>query len=417
MIILRLAVLAAALAAGPRDPQIRWCPDYDQAFVEARDRNVPVLVAFIQDGEAQNEQMVTECYSDRPFIRQTKLTVNLIASQGTSDRHGVAEAKGPDGTVRKVCKKFGSVTCIEHQQIERRAFLDFSTDGTIHTPHHVLVTPDGEVITRADDYIECSQLMSMIQMARARVGPGLDQDTYETVQENLEKGEAALASKEYGTALECFTRAADVKALAPILERVREKRDALVAKGWELLEESKRLAKEKQYVEALSILEDIQGEFRRVRDLAREVKTQKDLLHANPEAQEARRILELEPRAKKLLARAMEAFREENYAGSAALLASVLEKFEGTPSAKIARARLEELKSDPEMRRRIEEAQMKKDCSQWLNLARNYLRSGLRDKAREYCEKILEGYPDSEFAAEARALLEELDEEFRFGAR
>jgi hypothetical protein len=60
---------------------------------------------------------------------------------------------------------------------------------------------------------------------------------------------------------------------------------------------------------------------------------------------------------------------------------------------------------------------MRKECSQWLNLARNYRRSGLTDKVREYCEKVLEKYPDSEYSREARKLLDELEEDPLLAAR
>jgi hypothetical protein len=44
-------------------------------------------------------------------------------------------------------------------------------------------------------------------------------------------------------------------------------------------------------------------------------------------------------------------------------------------------------------------------CKSWLNMAENFRRSGLPDKAREYLQKIIDTYPDTEQAKEAREIL------------
>ena len=68
--VLTLAVLAAglygtpALAGGPPKNGIRWARDFDEAFAEAKERHVPVMVAFVQDGEAQNDEEPAVVYPD-----------------------------------------------------------------------------------------------------------------------------------------------------------------------------------------------------------------------------------------------------------------------------------------------------------------------------------------------------------------
>jgi len=401
-------VAAAALLQAGRS-QVTWCPDYDQAFAEARDRNVPILIAFIQDGEEQNEQMVRECYSDREFIRLTEMTVNLIASTGTSDRHGTIEVEGPNGELRKICKKFGTITCIEHQKIEQKAFQAYATNGTIDTPHHILLSPQVEILSRADDYVECSRLVGMIRVARQKVGSGLDRTTYEKLRSALVEGEAALAAKEYRRAAEILSEAANVRVELPIVARARAKLGEVEGKGEEILARAKVEASNKRYVEALTLLDELQREFRSFRKLFKEAAKQTQMLFANPDAKEAKRIFELEPRARKLLEKAFEELRGENPAGAAMLFGDILEKFDGTPSAKIAREKLEELRSDPETRRRIDEAEMKRDCSRWLMMARKFLNAGHPEKAREQCELLLEKYPEGPYADEAREILEEID--------
>jgi len=51
---------------------------------------------------------------------------------------------------------------------------------------------------------------------------------------------------------------------------------------------------------------------------------------------------------------------------------------------------------------------MDKECRRWLGFGRNMKRNGLYDKAREYFEKVVQKYPDSKYAAEAKPEIEAL---------
>ncbi|HOX07346.1 MAG TPA: trypsin-like peptidase domain-containing protein [Planctomycetota bacterium] len=49
-----------------------------------------------------------------------------------------------------------------------------------------------------------------------------------------------------------------------------------------------------------------------------------------------------------------------------------------------------------------DDGEMKKTCQAWLNMADNFERSGMGDKAKEYLQKIIDKYPNSSFAETAR---------------
>jgi len=48
-----------------------------------------------------------------------------------------------------------------------------------------------------------------------------------------------------------------------------------------------------------------------------------------------------------------------------------------------------------------------RDCREWLSLARNYLRAGMPEKAVPYLKQVIEEYPDTEYAVQARELGQE----------
>ncbi|MEE8385567.1 MAG: tetratricopeptide repeat protein [Dehalococcoidia bacterium] len=56
-----------------------------------------------------------------------------------------------------------------------------------------------------------------------------------------------------------------------------------------------------------------------------------------------------------------------------------------------------------------DQQQIDRQCKQSLNMAENYLRAGKPDKARQYLQKILDRYPDTPWAAKARARLAEIN--------
>jgi tetratricopeptide (TPR) repeat protein len=53
------------------------------------------------------------------------------------------------------------------------------------------------------------------------------------------------------------------------------------------------------------------------------------------------------------------------------------------------------------------EAEQDKKANQWLQLAENYQRAGMKDKAAEYAKKVIDTYPESGSAEKAKAILAE----------
>ncbi|MEK7270892.1 MAG: tetratricopeptide repeat protein, partial [Planctomycetota bacterium] len=49
-----------------------------------------------------------------------------------------------------------------------------------------------------------------------------------------------------------------------------------------------------------------------------------------------------------------------------------------------------------------EAAKAERDCARWFNMAHNYQASGMKEKAREYLQKIIAAYPDTPQAEQAR---------------
>jgi len=410
--LLFLPVLAgspgAALAAPP-DERVSWRADYDAAFEEARERNVPVLVAVIQDGENENERMVRACYSNRDFVRLTEMTVNVIASRGTSEDHGVIEVE-VDGRTRRLCEKYGSVACFEHQDLEFAVFRDFSKDGSIDTPYHALVHPlDHRVLGFYDDYIDRASLMSLIKKAQREVGEGLDAEEYERVKAALASAESHLESKEVPAAVEALEEVSRVRADGGIADRVREKLDSIEETGYELLAKGKEAAASGKYPTAFQHLMAVKEGFASFRKLQREANRAERKWKSDPEGRKAAKAIELEPEAKERLESARRFLDGQNYERGLEHLGDLLDRYDGTPSAVRAAELLEALAKSPASRDAVQRFRAERECRRLLGEAEGRRARGKLDEARSIYRKILETCPDSPPAAEAKSRLDELD--------
>lgn len=107
---------------------------------------------------------------------------------------------------------------------------------------------------------------------------------------------------------------------------------------------------------------------------------------------------------------------------AAAAYEKLREQFLGTPTAAAAAERLDTLANRPKDEPKQETAKqpdtpaepdpakMRNDCRSWLALANNFIANNKAFEARGLLQKIISTYPDSVFAEQAKAKLEQLGE-------
>jgi tetratricopeptide (TPR) repeat protein len=99
------------------------------------------------------------------------------------------------------------------------------------------------------------------------------------------------------------------------------------------------------------------------------------------------------------------------YGEAAAKYLAIMKKFPDSVQALKAKLRLEAMKKDETIAAALKEGAGKAadaTCPGWLAMARNYVANGRPDQAKPLYQKVLEGYPDSEYAKEAKQALEEI---------
>lgn len=137
-----------------------------------------------------------------------------------------------------------------------------------------------------------------------------------------------------------------------------------------------------------------------------------------PEAEETleKALKETPPKVKTIaamraggaLAKADNLLSEKKYAKAIKEYERIAKAFKGSDTGRKASAKLKGLKADAQIMGIVRAEETKKNCEGWIETARALAKSGKDNKAAEYYQKVLDKYPDSEFAETSRAELEKL---------
>jgi hypothetical protein len=100
------------------------------------------------------------------------------------------------------------------------------------------------------------------------------------------------------------------------------------------------------------------------------------------------------------------------YYDAAARYQALMKKYPDSVQALKAKLRLEAMSKDEAIAAALKEGAGKAaevECPKLLAAARNFLANGLPDRARPLFQKVVEGYPETEYAKEAKQALDELN--------
>jgi len=378
-------------------PGICWVGDPKAALEEARERNSPVLLAFNEDF-AFCDLLVTSLYTDKAVIQLSRKFVCLMASRPT---HEAVAGCGPDGRTKKVCKRFGSVSCEEHQNVQRWAFARFHENGQIMVPEHIFLDAAGRPLERFKHQLGTTneEFLARMRHALERVGPGIGVVEFREFTAKLGEVERWIGAGLHARAIE---------TLHAILAHAG--RSTIAGRAHRLLEHIEAaLAAELAEVDKLLSA----GDFAAARDRATHAQTTFRGLRSARLFADRLKLLgqrggSTADRAEALLARAEAAFKAKRYAEAAAAYADLAKRYGTTPAAATARTRLRHFETDPELKNALAAARADAECERWLKLADALLRNNRPEQARIYLERILTTHPDSALAAEAKRKLAQL---------
>lgn len=162
------------------------------------------------------------------------------------------------------------------------------------------------------------------------------------------------------------------------------------------------LIDEQKYKDAAAILMDVRKRFRGT-EASRDAKALIDTYSEKFDAfKSAVSSFGDERTAAKLLLEAREDVRLHRFGDAHAKLERIRKEFASTEAAGYAEDLLARMNANPIVRALVREKQAEADCRTWLAQARGYLKTGRIREARELFDRVLNTYPDTSFAQEAK---------------
>jgi hypothetical protein len=337
-------------------------------------------------------------YSHKTVVKLSRKLVCLMANRGS---HEQVKGRGPAGRIKKVCRKFGTVACEEHQRIERWAFAQFNEGGQITPPEHLFLEPKGKLFDRFKHMLATTpeELCERMQAAIDRVGPGIDTIAYRRLKGKLRVIDGWIRAGEY---------AESIKTLQSIIARAG--RSVIGKTARTLLGRiDQAVIKEVKAIDQLIAA----GEFESARNRA--VKAEREFrgLRSARVIDDRLKLLKGRGgggarRAEILLKKAERELDAKKYAGAVQLLNKVVRRYPTTPSAATAREHLARFESDPVLKKALETSRADECCARWMKLADSLLKCGRKEVAKAYYEKVIKTHPESRHAAEAKKKLAKL---------
>ena len=219
----------------------------------------------------------------------------------------------------------------------------------------------------------------------------------------LDKAEEGLKKGEVGSAAAALARLPKV-ADSALQERVETVRKMLAEAVAVRAAEAEQLIAEKDYYKASLALtqlaalgadsEQAKKAQARLKELTGDEKVKAEIERGRREGQAADALAEVE-----------KAGQTKSTAETLAALDDLATRFPDTKAGKAAADKAKAMRADPELMKKVMLASADKDCKGWLSMARNFMKAGLKDKAKSYLDQVIQKYPDTDYAKEAKEML------------
>lgn len=193
--------------------QVAWAKSWEEARIEARERNVPIFFTIQQDDNDGCKQMEA-AFRDDSFVRQSRRIVCVVMNPDT--RHGQREKM--DGKMKvQLCRAYDGMSCDTHVHCQN-GVEHLIKRGSFGIPLQVWCRPDGTELFRHDvpdggGAQNSSALVKDMERAFERVsGPKLSRREWYELKKLLMDGDEALGRLDFKAAAMFFKKLSDAKS-------------------------------------------------------------------------------------------------------------------------------------------------------------------------------------------------------------
>jgi thiol-disulfide isomerase/thioredoxin len=223
----------------------------------------------------------------------------------------------------------------------------------------------------------------------------------------LEKAEAATKQGQYAVAAALLAKLSRANDDPEVKARFEAAGKALADRAAACLEDGRKKMVAKEYLDASVALSEAQA----VAPGSEQATQAEALLKVLMEDPKAKAAIEQGRRERDAdnLAAEIEKRGDRDPAAILKGLDDLATRFPDTKAGKAAAEKARVLRADPDVTKRIQNDAAEKDCKGWMSMAKNFIKSGLPEKARPYLEQVVQKYPDSDYAKEAKELLQTMN--------
>jgi tetratricopeptide (TPR) repeat protein len=235
------------------------------------------------------------------------------------------------------------------------------------------------------------------QAAYQKAGPIIAERDIQRINIELQKAQKAYEQGDYPTAIGKLSAIAKLELQLEQVAQAKKLLDKITQEGTAQLHEAKALADQEKFEEAIPQINEITRKFAGtpVEAAAKDVLSK---LMSNPALVQ----MQKEAEASALLQKAKEAYSAEDYATALQRLQQIANSYPDTSAGSVAQQQLAAMKADEVIMKQIADAKADAKCKSLLSMARSFEMNKDFKRAIECYAKIINEFPASSFAEEAR---------------
>jgi hypothetical protein len=161
----------------------------EEARRRAAERNVPLLIHIVLEGEPQNDEYRDRILPDAALRKLSERAVVIVSNNGEHGRTKVEETVDGRTLTRSACSVYPFFEdCNGHRQTWDPLYFEYhEPNGDMKCPQTVLLSPSGELAWRfnVSDPPPTGEVVNALQKAQKAAGPGLTNEELSRVKQLL----------------------------------------------------------------------------------------------------------------------------------------------------------------------------------------------------------------------------------------
>jgi hypothetical protein len=214
-------------------PLVPWLGKLEEAKAVAKERNVPVLVHVILEGEEANDKYRDTILKDPELLKRSVSALVLVVNNGTHPRQKIEVVVDGEKVQREVCAAYPMVEqCSQHRAAWGEVYTAYhDDDGDLKCPQTFVFLPDGTLSGRINTshVPEASEIGALVVEAVTKAGPGLSEAQLVQVKKTLEEGRRLAAEQKWVLAWQSWAGVLAITTKSPYAEEARTEQPKALA--------------------------------------------------------------------------------------------------------------------------------------------------------------------------------------------